>query len=310
MSTIRSVVTVSAFVAVAVVGLVGAVTRTANATPTTGASCTLASDQSIKLRTYKKLRAARDEAQVCAAARCSAKVRKACQKRVADLATAIPTIVFVVKDSAGHGVSDVNVSLDGDSLADHLDGTALSVDPGQHTFTFATAGRPPYDQSFLIIEGQKDRHETITLPATAPASPPPPPATAPVVGTADEATTHSSPMKAVAFVLGGVGLATVIVGAVTAVVADSKWHDSESECASTTQCPNHAQSVNDHNTASSLAAVSTVTLIAGGAALAAGVTLFFVAPKATDEKPAQGLSLRVDPLLGPGVEGFELEGHF
>jgi|HubBroStandDraft_4_1064222.scaffolds.fasta_scaffold15428_2 hypothetical protein len=309
MSTIRSVVTVPAFVAVAVVGLVGIATRTANAAPTTGASCTLASDQSIKLRTDKKLRAARDQAQVCAAASCSAKVRKACQKRVADLATAIPTVVFLVKDSKGHGVSAVNVSLDGDSLADHLDGTALSVDPGQHTFTFETAGMPPYDQSFLIIEGQKDRHETITLPAPAPASPPPPPV-APVVGTADGATTHSSPMTPVAFGLGGVGLATLIVGAVTGALADSKWHDSESECGTATQCPNHAQSVNDHNTASSLATVSTVTLIAGGAALAAGVTLFFAAPKATDEKPSQGLSLRVDPLLGPGVEGFRLEGHF
>jgi hypothetical protein len=309
MSTIRSVVTVPALVAVAFVGLVGMATRTANAAQTAGAACTLASDQSIKLRTDKKLRAARDQAQVCAAASCSAKVRKACQKRASDLATAIPTIVFAVKDSTGHGVSDVNVSLDGDSLADHLDGTALSVDPGRHTFTFETAGMPPYDQSFLLIEGQKDRHETITLPAPAPVSPPPP-AAVPVVGTADEATTHGSPMKAVAFGLGGVGLATLIVGAVTGAMADSKWHDAESECATTTQCQNHGQSVNDHNTASSLAAVSTVTLIAGGAALAAGVTLFFVAPKATDEKPAQGLSLRVDPLLGPGVEGFELEGHF
>lgn len=306
MRTIRSVVTVAAFVAVAVVGLAA---RTANAAQTKGASCTLASDQSIKLRADKKLRAARDQAQLCAAASCSAKVRKACQKRVADLAAAIPTIVFLVKNSAGHDVSDVTVSLDGESLADHLDGTALSVDPGQHTFTFETAGMPPYDQSFLIVEGQKDRHETITLPAPAPASPPPPPVAAPV-GTADEAPTHGSPMKAVALGLGGAGLATLVVGAVAGAVADSKWHDSESECGTTTQCPNHGQSVADHNTASSLAAVSTVTLIAGGAALAAGVTLFFVAPKATDEKPAQGLSLRVDPLLGPGVEGFRLEGRF
>jgi hypothetical protein len=310
MNTIRSVVTVPAFVAVALVGLAGIATPTANAAPTTGASCTLASDQSIKLRTDKKLRAARDQAQVCAAATCSAKVRKACQKRASDLATAIPTIVFLVKDSAGHGVSDVKVSLDGDSLADHIDGTGLSVDPGQHTFTFETAAIPPYDQSFLIIEGQKDRHETITLPAPAPAPPPPPRVAAPVAGKDDEATTRGSPMKPVAFALGGVGLATLIVGGVTAALAHSKWHDSESECGTPTQCPNHSQSVTDHNTALSLAAVSTVTLIAGGAALAAGVTLFFVAPKASDEKPEQGLSLRVDPLLGPGVEGFKLEGHF
>jgi hypothetical protein len=304
--------------ALGLVGLVGVFAGPASAAPTTkgattnaapkttAAECTAANQSSTKLQVDKKLRQALAQAVICSAASCSAKVRAACKKRAASLNLAIPTIVFAVKDSTGHDVTDVRVSVDGDSLADHIDATALSVDPGQHTFTFDTGGQPSFDQSFLITEAQKDRHETITLPA------PPPPPPPPVVAATDSGTSGSSggTMKLLAYGLGGVGLASIVVGGVMGGLAISKWHDSESECGSPTQCPNHTQSVSDHNTASTFATVSTITLIAGGVALATGVTLFFVAPKKTEGGAPQGTSLRVDPLLGPGVEGLKLEGLF
>jgi hypothetical protein len=306
----------TAVTALAIVGAFGATARNATAAPTksstpttTAAQCTAANQDSIKLRTDKKYRQSREQAVVCSAASCSAKVRTACRKRAGDLSVAIPTIIFTAKDSTGQSLTDVKVTMDGDSFADRLDGnTALSADPGQHTFTFEIAGQAPMDQSFLLTDGQKDRRETVTFPA-----PPPPPAPVAAVGssgTDSSSGTSNGPLRPIAYTLGGVGAASLIVGGVTGAIAISKKNASESACGSATQCSNHAESVSDHNTASSLATVSTITFIAGGVALAAGVTLFFLAPKKSESGTPQGTSFRVDPVLGPLGGGLKMEGSF
>jgi hypothetical protein len=302
----------STLVMLAILGLVGADARPAHAAGTTGSACTTANQESIKLRTAHKLRQARDRAQDCAAATCSATVRAACKKRVAELTPGIPTVIFAVKDSAGSAVTDVRVSMDGDSIADHLDGTGISVDAGQHTFTFEASGHPSLDQPLLIMQGKKDRRETITL-----ADPPPPP---PPEVVASDATASSDASKGggsgglvrpLAFGLGGVGVASVIVGGVTGGLALSKWNSSTSECGSPTQCPNHAQSVSDHNGASSLATVSTITFVAGGVSLAAATLLFFLSPSRSEANATPGAtSWRVSPSVGPGGGGMTVEGAF
>jgi hypothetical protein len=292
----------------------GAIAPAAGAAPAGVSQCSAANQKSIKLRTNHKLIEARDQAVLCSATTCSAVVRAACKKRAAALDAAIPTIIFLAKDQAGRDLSEVRVSMDGASLADRLDGTALSVDPGQHTFTFEVSGQTPVDQSFLINQKEKDRRETITLTV-----PPPPPPVAVVAATpsepgADTGTSSSrGPLRTAAFVLGGVGVASLVAGGVTGGLAISKWHSSESECGSATQCPDHAQSVGDHNAASTLATISTVTVIVGGVALATGVTLFFVAPRRTEQPAnagAAGAFLEFDPILGPGTGGMALKGVF
>jgi hypothetical protein len=136
---------------IALLGLCCVYTAPARAAGTTASECTAASASATKLAAAHKLRQAHDQAVACSAAGCSAKVKAACKKRATDLATAIPTVIFAVKDASGKDVTDVKVSMDGEALADHIDGSALSVDPGQHTFTFAAAGVPPIDQSFLLV---------------------------------------------------------------------------------------------------------------------------------------------------------------
>lgn len=274
--------------------------------------CSAANQKSIKLRTAHKLRAALEQATECAAVSCKGAVKAACTKRVVALNKAIPTIIFVAKDKndESHELTDVKVSMDGEPLTDHLDGTALSVDPGQHTFTFEVTGQPSVDQSFLITEGQKDRRETVTLAAPPP---PPPPAVAVETPSPTDASASGSsrPLRTVGLVAGGVGVAGLVAGGVVGGLALGKWHTSESECESATQCSNHAQSVSDHSSATSLATVSTALLIVGGVALATGVTLFFVAPKKEGAAaPPPSAFFEVSPILAPGNAGMMVKGVF
>jgi hypothetical protein len=303
----------SALAATALAGALGLAATGARAAPTTAAQCAAASKSAVSLTANHKLRQARDQAQICVAASCSATVRAACKKRLATLGAAIPTIAFAAKDSAGHDLSDVTVSMDGESLADHLDGTALSADPGAHTFTFQVAGQPSMDQSFVLTEGQKNRHETVTFPAPPPPPAPAPVATAPPSSTdADTGASGSShgPLRTVAFVVGGIGIAGLVVGGVTGALALSKSNASQSACGSASDCPQHSASVSDYNSASSLSTVSTIAFVGGGVALAAGVTFFLLSPRRGEASPAPATAFRVDPVVGVNTGGVTFKGVF
>ena len=67
----------------------------------------------------------------------------------------MPTVVFEAKDAAGAIVFAVKVKMDGDLLAERLQGSALPIDPGEHTFTFEVAGRPSVEKHLMIFEGEK-----------------------------------------------------------------------------------------------------------------------------------------------------------
>src|SRR3569832_1401140 len=130
------------------------------ADPTT-ADCLSATESALTLRNQHKLRDARAQLLTCAAATCPSDVRDECVRRVAEVNAAMPTIVFEVKDGAGNDVSGVRVDMDGGVLAEHLEGTALSIDPGELTFMFTHAGDPQVQKLFVIREGEKGGRERI-----------------------------------------------------------------------------------------------------------------------------------------------------
>jgi hypothetical protein len=83
----------------------------------------------------------------------------------------MPTIVFEVKDASGNELTAVRVTIDGELLASHLEGTAISLDPGEHTFAFAAEGQPKVEKKLVVHEGEKERHEVISLDAAPTESP-------------------------------------------------------------------------------------------------------------------------------------------
>jgi len=99
----------------------------------------------------------------CASANCPADIRKDCTSRVEEVNAQIPTVIFRAKDASGADITAVKVTMDGEVLADRLEGTALSIDPGEHTFTFETAGQSPVTKKLVIQQNQKDRAEVVTF---------------------------------------------------------------------------------------------------------------------------------------------------
>jgi hypothetical protein len=205
------------------------------------------------------------------------------------LTQAIPTVVFVAKDATGLELSAVKVSVDGEVVAEHLDGTAVPLDPGSHQLTFEAAGQTPVTRTIILHEGEKDRHEVLVVGSAAPL--PAAPTPAPVSTT--EPATHDGGdgRRTLGFVVGGTGVAGLVVGSVFGALSFSSWGSANRECPTHAGCP--IQATQDRSSAVTSSTISTVAFIAGGALLASGITLYFTAPK--DHTPTTGVE------IAPGV---------
>lgn len=276
----------------------------ASATPTKD-QCVDADTQAQSLRRAGKLLGARDALRVCVDQGCPKLVSEDCTKRLDELESAIPSITFAAKDGAGRDLSAVTVSIDQKPFADHLDGTAIDLDPGQHTFSFKAADLPATTVTLLIQSGDRGRRESVTLgsPPPIPAAAPPAqsqtaavPGAAPAAqaaqpaaaesqespaGTAAEAPAgQSSTRKTLGWIGIGVGAAGLVVGGVTAGLASGKKStiDSDPNCQSNHCAPSESGLVNSYN---QLRTVSSIGFIAGGVLAVTGVTLLLTAPHPT-----------------------------
>jgi hypothetical protein len=269
----------------------------------TMAECIRANEASISLRGNDHLREAREQLLVCAARACPGEIRTQCERLLVEVNASIPTIVFEAKDAAGSDLSAVRVSMDGKPLTDRLEGKAIAIDPGNHSFHFESPGLPPVDGSFVLHQGEKERHERIAFPppaATAGAPEPPatPRTTTPVAPVARETpTSSSSALKTVGLVTAGAGLVGIGIGTVFGLMAISD--KSSANCDSNGYCdPGHLHDARNHGDA------STAGFVAGGVLLAAGVALVVFAPSGSKT------SLQVAPSVGWGSAGAMVAGTF
>ena len=120
-----------------------------------------------------------------------------------------------------------------------------------------------------------------------------------------------SPLRTVGFVAAGVGLAAALVGGITGGLALGRAGIYRDAC-DRRQTPNVCteRGYDSAQSLKTLAPLSTITLIAGGVLVAAGVTLILVAPKnGTAEAPRVG-QLQFTPSVGPRVAGGTLSYTF
>jgi hypothetical protein len=307
------------------------------ADPTT-ADCLAANDASITLRREHKLRAARAQLLICAALSCPAEIRRECTRRVDAVNTAIPTVVFEIVDSGGNDLTSVKVTVDGEALVDRLEGTALSIDPGPHTFTFESPGKVVVRREFVILEGQKDRRLRIELAdagarvATAPTAPAPspavpsaaaPPPAAPATAVAPLAPAPvAAPSAAQATLVESspkgsdepgpfqrlgtqrtVAVASAAVGLVGLGLGIAFGLDSMSKHDDAKKvCPGVCTTqhgVDLWNDAVSAGNVSTVGFVVAGLGLAGAAVLWFLPPSESSRGPSTALS------VGPGTIGMK-----
>jgi hypothetical protein len=233
--------------------------------------CLSATETSLHLRASHKLREARAQLLICSAPSCPVEVREECVHRTSELNAEEPTVVFAVKTRGGDELSAVKVTMDGEVVADHLDGGALSLDPGSHSFTFEAPGLSPLTEVLILHEGEKERGETVVLEAPAPS-----------IATTKEI---RSERRVLGIAIGAAGIAGLAVGGIFGGMASSAWNKASGECPMHTGCS--APAISDRNNAATFATVSTVGFIAGGVLVAGGLTIYLTAPK--DKAPAVGL---------------------
>ena len=266
-------------------------------------ACVAANEAAQDLRQAGKLREAREKLLVCVSEACPGPVREDCAQRLNDVNTAMPTLVFEVKDPSGNDVSAARVAMDGQPLVDRVTGSAVSIDPGEHRFSFDDAnGRSHAEQTVVVREGDHDRHVRVVLRAAS-TEPSMGAASVPTEGPQPEtpaSTNVGSTQRLLGLVLGGAGVAGLAVGGIFGLVSKSTYdHALQTDCRGNTNgCS--TQGAQEGQTAHSQAMVSTVGFIAGGVLLAAGAVLYFTAPS--------GDSVAVAPAIGSDGAGLALRG--
>ena len=125
--------------------------------------CIAASEKAQTLRDEKKFSQTREQLIVCGRETCPAAIRKDCADALADLEKKIPSVVIRAKDKTGNDIVAVKVTIDGVASQTSLDGKAISLDPGVHTFRFETAGEDPIEQKVVVAEGEQSRAVTVSF---------------------------------------------------------------------------------------------------------------------------------------------------
>ena len=221
-------------------------------------------------------------------------MRDDCTSRFDELDHVQPSIVFTAKDASGADVGAVSVTMDGQPLADKLDGGAIAVDPGQHVFAFTVAGRAPVTRALILAEGDKNRREIIELegdaarPAASPATTPPA-ASTPPTDTPPPLPDHGGRTRTIGFIVGGTGIAMLGVGTALGFVALSQKSSANgacggqgSVCATASQTSAAESKLQDARTSGW---ISTAVIGVGAAAVVVGAYLVFFAGDSAPMSP-------------------------
>lgn len=122
----------------------------------------------------RKLREARRQLTECLRS-CAGAFAADCLLWAREVDGALPTVVFRARRAGGGELDPVTVALDGGELTSRLDGKALDLDPGPHTFEFRFQ-EERVTRTETIREGEKNRLievEFPSLPASNLGAPPP-----------------------------------------------------------------------------------------------------------------------------------------
>jgi hypothetical protein len=158
-------------------------------------------------------------------------------------------------------------------------GEGLPVDPGAHTLSAHAKGRktwtarvdvPPSPEEVILDIPELE----LQLETPAPVERPPP---TPAPSRLDDAN-HGDGQRTAALIVGGVGIAGVVVGSIFGLVSFSKKGEADKECAppDSTRCS--AAGIEASDAGMRAGTVSTIAFIAGAALVAGGVALYFSAP--------------------------------
>jgi hypothetical protein len=213
-------------------------------------------------------------------------------------------------DQSAAALPGLSVKRDGREVGAGAWGTGVPIDPGVHSVEATAPGMRAF-QAKITVSAQADA-QTVQIPAlavdpTASAGAPPSGALAPAMQPVEVSATKPPPLRTAGLIVGGAGILTLGVSGFFALRAKSLNNDSKADnhCDAQNQCD--AIGGSKRGDAQSAANAATVTVLAGSALTALGVTLFFVGkPK---EQPHTA-SVEALPVFGPGQAAMIVRGCF
>jgi hypothetical protein len=203
------------------------------------------------------------------------------------------------------------VKRDGIAVAGKNLGAALPVDPGKHAIVVTAPGREARTYEVTLAEKQREsirvepgaQAATTDGPTTGPAPTATGATSAAPTSTAPPPPPPSSGRRTAGFVLGGVGVAGLVVGGVTGGLTFAKTSEVEEMCPVPDRCTTEGVAVAD--SARTLGLVSTVSFIAGAAFVGAGVVLVL-----TSGSSGSSTEAAFAPVVLPGGGGLTARGRF
>ncbi len=194
----------------------------------------------------------------------------------------------------------LEVTRDGEKLPPDGLGLAVAVDPGQHVITASAPRYKKWEQKVEVVGEGATVTVTIGPLEKDQSGAPPPPV---VVESGDPGFGY----HVGGVVLGAAGLISIGVGSVLGMVASGKLVESnKTHCDAADTCDSVGLSLRSE--AKDAALVSTILFVAGGVVLAAGVTVFFLAPK--KKRTTNPTFASVAPAIGNGFYGLAAVGRF
>jgi hypothetical protein len=272
--------------------------------------CADAYETSQSLRDEGKLLRSREQLRVCARAECPDAVAKTCAEWLTEVEQRIPSVVLSARSGTGVDRIDVRVTMDGAEVATKLEGRAVEVDPGVHTFVFEGAdGRA--EQQFVVKQGAKDQALAVMLGTPPAPTAVEPPAMAPSAPEAPASTSSgASPLRYVGYAAAGLGLVGFGLAVAFGLHANSKYDESTGDpggsgCDANNFCG--AQGKQARADAQSAGTLATVGFVAGGVLLATGIALVVLAPSRAS---SNSITARLAPMVGAGAGGMTMGGTF
>jgi hypothetical protein len=233
------------------------------------AECATSFESAQVLRKKGAYWAARDQLVICDRS-CSAEIQRQCSRWFAEIDRLVPSIIVDAK-AGGEDRSDVGTEMDGKLLTETADGKAVSIDPGQHHFTFNLRGYRPEKKIVVLHDGEQLRIVRVEFQSPLAAV-----ASSPHVDVAGWSPDVRRPVPALVYVLGGVAA----IGAASFVLlgssANAKRNRLEETCSP--RCP-----PDEVSALHSQLVWADISLGAALAALTAGAVVWLTRPSLVTE---------------------------
>jgi len=222
---------------------------------------------------------------------------KVAKDRIADLEPRVPRIRVVVPPAS----SAAEIMLDGVKLDPAALVAPLRVDPGKHVFVVKAAGRQDVRREISI--GERERTEFVAKIGEPNAAGPVPTGTGTSV---PPPVSGPPPMKVAGFVVGGVGLASLLVSAITGGMIVSKAKELDT-CKTDPRCSVPTDKEIEYGEYQFLVYANLATFVIGLAGTGGGVAMIVMASK---KAPPKTNDTVIAPLVLPGGAGIGLSGRF